>query len=522
MPSTTRRTTRQTIRHKPRQTALETTSWTFHPTVTDATDTKKGIIDKGALECCDYCDNEKAALWCRECGEARYCSAECSDQNRFQHGKVCASAQGQFHLSKRPECHVRGVLFDINSHKPSFIWLDTTDFPLSVAQALGVKVEEVQPPSDINSDIPHRRMHHGVQEFYPHRCSRSEGQEITQFNKSIATLSRPGLMRFRYCSILYSGFRLSKSGKSIVYEDITMKDFRAIIDYLQLTTTYPNPIIVDLKRYPFPTTANPKEKFRPWPAVKVNCHEDVQRLSCLSEGNKWATVEDIFVPPVSKTEHLYLPSLCGLPWIGEFLADDELAPKQKRNYAGRIFTHVPIQGKDGEQHQSLDAYCGSLYIVHADGAPIHPNHILAFISFTEKALAEIETQKGDSSTTGLGHESYGLLLSSKQLRPLFTMEKFSKFWAQWISNPETVKMTYKHNVDGCEWYPFGPFFEEAIPWCPYAFAPMPRITFHCPPRIRLRYTKVNFPYEIKYDFKKREYHEALKDVFNKMTNVSMW
>ncbi|KAI0837009.1 hypothetical protein F5Y06DRAFT_271769 [Hypoxylon sp. FL0890] len=535
MPSTTRRTTRQTSRRTARQTALETTKWTFHPTVQDATDTKKGIIDKDALKCCDYCDNENAGFWCRQCGEARYCSASCGAQDWPHHGKLCASSLGQFSLFKRPKGHVRGVIFDINSHKPSFIWLDTTNFPLSVAQALNIEVEDVQPPSDINSDIPHRRMHHGVQEYYPHRYSRSEGQGITQFNRSTATLGRPGLLKFHYCSFLYTGFRLSKSGRSIVYEDITMKDFRAIIDFLQITATHPNNIIVDLKRFPVPTSVSPANKFRPWPAVKINCGADVKRLSCLSEGNQWALVEDIVVPPVSKEELLYLPSLCGLHWIGEFLVDESLATREKRNYGGRIFTHVLTRDKTGRQRQSLNLHCGSLYIVHKGGAPIHPNHILAFFEFTEMALTEIQKQITSSSTNWVP-EFHEFLPSLQQLRPWFTRKKFSEFWEWWMSNPQVEKMSYKHNVGGSEWYPFGSFFDEAIPWSPYSFTPKPRPSRYARYDI-YQYLGLGLPYQdtgewdiSDYDIYDedtdnggvKEYRKALKDVFDRLADSSMW
>ncbi|KAI1414199.1 hypothetical protein F5Y13DRAFT_188726 [Hypoxylon sp. FL1857] len=425
MPSTTRRTTRETTRRTARQTALGTTSI----------------------------------------------------EDRPQHAKLCDSACEQFSLRRRPKDHVRGILFDINSHKPSFIWLNTTNFPFSVAQPLNVKVEDVHPPSDINSNISHRRMHHGVQGYYPHNRSRSKDKKIAQFNRPAATLGRPGLMKIYYCSVLYCGFRLSKSGKSIVREDTTMKDFRAIVDSLQVGATDPTNIIVDLKRFPTPSTGNPEGKFRPWPAVKVNCSGDIQRLSCLSNGNQWPLVEDIFVvPPVSNRDYLHLPWLCGPPWIGEFLADAQLVMEEKHNYGGYIVTNVPRLVNPKTHTQPLDLHCGSLYIVHADGAPIHPNHILAFVSFTELAFTQIRKQVV-SSAKSCGHKWYEFLPSPHELWPYFTRERFSEFWERWIAEPRMERMTYKHNIGEAEWYTFGPIFEEAIPWSPYAFAPkVARIT----------------------------------------------
>ncbi|OTA94943.1 hypothetical protein M434DRAFT_29315 [Hypoxylon sp. CO27-5] len=499
MPSITRRTASETTRRTPRQTGPLITTWTFHPSVEDATDIAKGVIDKDALECCDYCDTND---W-------------------SQHGKLCASAKERFCLYERPENHVRGIIFGIKSHDPSFIWLDMTNFPLSVAQALGVKIEDVNPPSDINSDIPHRRMYHGVQEYYPYNYSRSVDQDITQFNQSTALVGRPGLMKLHYCSILYCGFRLSRSVKSIIHEDTTMKDFRAIIDFLQITAAEPNNIIVNLKRLPVPGGSNPANRFRPWPAVKINCTADIQRLSCLSDGNRWPLVEDILVPPISSArEPLYLPWLCELPWIGEFLSDDELTTEEKRNYGGRLFAYVFKKGKGGKRRRSLNLYCGSLYVVHADGAPIHPNHILAFFLFAELALTEIQKQI-TSSSTEWGPESYKFLPVPGHLRRWFTKKKFSEFWEWWINQTGMIKMTYEHNIRGLEWYPFGPFFEGAIPWSPYGFASKDGGSSQ--EDIGEGHAS-NKCLDKKGQNEKgiQEYHRALKDLFQGLAGSSMW
>ncbi|KAI2627910.1 hypothetical protein GGS26DRAFT_599034 [Hypomontagnella submonticulosa] len=445
--------------------------WTYHPTLTDGTDINCGIVDDGALLCCDYCDKkvEKGGRRCAHCKEALYCSLECEKDDRFHHNLLCGSAEGKYKIASRirPKNFVRALLLDLGGEVPEFVLLDKDNFPKSVAEVFSLLVEEVLPPVSINDRIPHRRLNHGIQLYFPGAIHREANQWADEFNRCTTLLSRPGLSRFHYTSFLFCAFRTSPSGDYISFENMTMKDYRAVIDFFQICT-HPLSVIVNLPRYPRRYRSYPGREVQAWPAVKVNCEGDIKRLNNLTN-ECWSPVEDILVTSRNNASYrkpTFLAALAGLPWMTEFVYFDDLTPIERKNYGGRIFANKLVEGPNGERVLAAEPNCGTFYVMNHDGSPIHPDHILAFYDFAESQLKGIMETEPPGCRVAVEFTSNIIYAPIDELRKWFTRKRFEAYWLRWIGQPER-RMSYKHNDCGDFWYPLQNFYSRSMAWDPY-------------------------------------------------------
>ncbi|KAI1770755.1 hypothetical protein F4818DRAFT_252410 [Hypoxylon cercidicola] len=433
------------------------------PPFYDYTNFKSAIFDEGALTCCDFCDRDDAQLRCNGCHEALYCSENCRTQDRPQHEMLCASAKDYFDNSKRPPNHIRGIIFHLDSKAPSFVWLNKECWPLSVAQAFDMDVKNLLPPNDNRFGIVHRKLAHGILEYHGRNSTRPE---LQRFNRSIAALSRPGLLPFYYCNFLYCGFVANHSDNTIIPQDASMKDFRAVTDFVQNSAS--DFVIANDSRFPGKwLSKNSDHEYRMRVATKISCEADIQRLSSMREAKTWPLVEDVFTVHCSQSDAgspLFLAGLAGLPWEFKASSAAHLADDGKRNYAGRIFAASTITDEKGERVWSTKPNSGTLYIFNSNSAPIHPDHVLAFYDFAESQLKQIsEHQCSVRLSLSPGREQARVSLD--ELKKWFTRKRFEAYWGQWCFQRER-SCTYGHDYRGLV---RGPVFSPQPPWHPYAF-----------------------------------------------------
>ncbi|KAI6082269.1 hypothetical protein F4821DRAFT_247466 [Hypoxylon rubiginosum] len=289
----------------------------------DHLDMEAAAYKKKALTRCDYCDKQNAKIKCDECHEARYCSEDCQTDDRPHHELICASAK-KFNDSTRPADHIRAIKFSIDSAVPSFLWLDTKMWPSSVAEAFCMdSMDELNPPEDINMCLWNRQLAHGILQYGDSNVMSEELQQLSpsealqRFNRSIAKLARPSLLPFHYSNYIYCGFVPGPpGGDPITVQDASMKDFRAVVDWL--VTFAADASIPNFHRYPGKWYSKYRhDDWRLWPAVKVNCEADLQRLSSMTTAGTWPVVEDLLTmnapPSNSEQPPVLLAQLAGLP-----------------------------------------------------------------------------------------------------------------------------------------------------------------------------------------------------------------
>lgn len=327
-------------------------------------------------------------------------------------------------------------------------------------------VKNLHPPKDVHDDILHRTLAHGILEYDDTHSTPSEYQ---QFNQSVAALSRPGLLPFHYCTFLYCGFVTDESVKTITPQDATMKDFRAIIDSVQYRIS--NSIVANHARYPGKwISENLGHEHRMWSTVKINCEGDIQCLSSMTKAKSWALVEDVLTSHCSISEPrlpVFLAQLAGLPWVFEIAPADHYTEGEKMNYAGRIFAAENIMRFKDKHVWATVLDSGTLYISNKDGAPIHPDHVLAFYDFAESQMEHLSENKSYVNPITLpGCEK--LQIPKGELKRWFTRERFEAYWAKWVWQPGRA-CTYDHNDGGLDWYPCQPLIKSQAAWHPYAF-----------------------------------------------------
>ncbi|KAI1764694.1 hypothetical protein GGR53DRAFT_530251 [Hypoxylon sp. FL1150] len=429
---------------------------------------------KSALTRCDFCDKKNAKVRCGGCYEALYCSKNCQTEDLHCHKLICASAK-RFNKSTRPRDHIRAIIFPTDSAVPSFCWLDAKRWPSSVAEAFCIGCDELGPPEDVNAQMFERKIAHGILEYNNvSACRKSNDlpEILHMFNRSLQGLTRPGLLPFLYWNLIYCGYVPGPSAEDpITVQDASMKDFRAIVDYHfnSASTT----IIPDIRRHPGKWNSKYKhDDWRIWPAIKINCEDDIQRLSTMTSAKTWPLVEDVLTlnsPPSDAMQPpILLAELAGLPWVFD-REPSEAIFEDKSTYAGRIFAVEAFEEKDGRSVWKLaDSKTNTLFIMNKDAAPIHPDHILAFYDFAESQLEQISQHKS-ATCPGCGNDCVGeISIPVEELKKWFTRERFEHYWSRWLRQPQRA-YNYNHNDGGKAWYPCQRIYESQPAWNPYAF-----------------------------------------------------
>ncbi|KAI1638337.1 hypothetical protein F4809DRAFT_659874 [Biscogniauxia mediterranea] len=390
---------------------------------------------------CIMCD-KKASLRCPTCG-TWYCRRECYIRDWPLHKNLCNSLKGDlYHDSKRPPHHVRGILFPPNSPVPTFAWLDKRAMRRAISVAFGFDAAagtrgEVMIASQRIDGVHRRNRRHkdntSICALY--------GKAV-KINQAMLALSKPGHMMIAYGPLAFCCCNTAKEQSESTdlddydWVDATLGSFRDIVDFQRHLEI--NPCIVDPVRFPFADHSGANFEAKIWPAVKINCEGDIMRLSPFyGEERKLPLAEEVSVLSVDYFGRLtcHLPQLAGLPWVMQDCTSTNLTLKEeeRHNYGGRVF--VPEAKLSSPETviagEVLPAtHCGSIIVLHKEGAPIQVSHVLCFFDFIE-----VQLRQATMKTRGvLEPGTHRVLLTREQLESRVTKERFLEYWMHWVED----------------------------------------------------------------------------------------
>ncbi|KAJ5764911.1 hypothetical protein N7520_004470 [Penicillium odoratum] len=263
---------KQTIRHKD-QLILEgftpTTESRYHP-----------LENFELKDCCVMC-NKSPGIKCAQCGSTYYCSGDCRESDFPSHSLLCEQFATQRDRPS-PE-HKRAIFFPVDREKPCLIWIRYSH----QYDEDGIRWTKVDPYPYLGTDEPIK----GVMriEHNPVRC-RNLGSGYVAFSPSKEGYCVSLIHREAY---LIDGSKTNRSISASVrasctsttphayrgpmialqeipqedYADITLGDFRHLMDYLRsYQNTHIRESVPDLQ-HRAPTTVR---------GVKICCHGEVK------------------------------------------------------------------------------------------------------------------------------------------------------------------------------------------------------------------------------------------------------
>ncbi|KAK7943510.1 uncharacterized protein PG986_012623 [Apiospora aurea] len=320
-----------------RRTLLQYTSklysGTFFPVPDDGRTLEQH--DSSIDNLCVMCD-KPGLQKCGRCG-AGYCSKGCQAEDWPLHKAFCRDLAGRYAVSQRPGSrHYRCLFLSATEAAPKFVWGS------EVLDNLALD------PIVMNYTMPFRKCGHGLCLLSFDRGTRLMGKE--PINGSIIRLA-PTL------------------GSTKIQFGDSMKA---------------NPCIGNPARFPAGFY-----NCEMWPAIKVNCDGDIERLSpFLPHGRSLDRYQDAFVPSADlETQQLLMawPHLLGLPWmLRRPYTNLTIKDPDLKNEAVQWFpmaaTHSDpfLTSMEPKNLDERGSELGTLIIHHANGAKIRPLHLQWF------------------------------------------------------------------------------------------------------------------------------------------------
>ncbi|KAI5925669.1 hypothetical protein F4810DRAFT_26087 [Camillea tinctor] len=388
---------------------------------------------------CIICD-QKAELRCPTCG-TWYCDSDCQRLDWHEHKILCKRLKEE-DLARKPH-HIRAILFPVDEPQPRFVWLDRRSLIGSVFTILG-----------LDEDIPSRNVVWSTVDGSRRQKRRIRSDSficlvnpsgVDKINQSIMKLTKPGHARIIFNDALYFcytganmiGLDLAAIETYINCVDITMKDYRDIIDDHKHTAL--NPCLVEPTRFPFEDYARGDQKASIWPAVKVNCDGDIERLSPFyGEGKMLPLVENVQILSAIGQEQRtpsLLPRLAGLPWCSYQIRQchETLPIPLLSNYGGRLFGSGWKAAGPGNTDVDTTASatsCGCIIVLHETGETIYSSHVLCFFDFAEVQFREMT----GTAKQMMGPGMHRIFTTVEQLANCFTKERFLDYWKEWVKD----------------------------------------------------------------------------------------
>ncbi|KAI0466227.1 hypothetical protein F4859DRAFT_527354 [Xylaria cf. heliscus] len=417
-------------------------------------DPADGVRDNKILKGCTVCESE-AEMRCPGCG-TWYCGRECLKKDWYHHKILCQILKDGFHGHSAPINNVRAILFPMNGNKPTWVWINLRSLHVDIARALGIPKEKraIKKPvnklavKDINKSLQHRKIGHGIRQFTAPNM-RLEGPDGCNINKSIFALADPGSLKIYFGSAIFFGFRTYQAHGTtkIYYEDASLRDLRIIIEWYY--TRPENPFISKSHRLPIKSYVNPGDEASLWPAIKVNCQADVDRLSkltgqvCSPTQQVEVLSKDVFKTR-TKSDHA---AMAELPWVVQPCGStfdpvtdtgkeiDLLGNKVGSIYVPQTKSRFQPWHLDNSEGWALPSHlpsnsCGSILVLHKDGCDIFSLHVLIFYRFVVECLDKIKNVKPlvvlKTEEQGIGRA----LVDEHEVQRAITREKFEIFWLE--------------------------------------------------------------------------------------------
>ncbi|KAI0204397.1 hypothetical protein F4808DRAFT_474937 [Astrocystis sublimbata] len=416
-------------------------------------DPKDGGRSLEALRSCTICASA-AKLQCSICA-TWYCEPKCLRKDWPHHKFLCRSLRDDFSNENAPANNVRAILFPMDTNQPTWVWINLKVLDLSITRALGITMPKPLKKAvnqlaavDINKSLAHREIGHGIRQFTAPKA-RFGGHQGHHINKSIFALADPGSLKTYFGSAIYIGFRTDQAHGTprIYYEDTSPRDLRMIIEWYH--TRPENPFISKAHRLPlnsYSSYGSPKKDVSLWPAFKLNCLGDTDRLNELTPGSciVWEVQqvqvlsEDILG---SRMESDFI-AMAELPWVvqpvhGTFdpVADEGKETDLLYNKGGMVFAPQIKRSFHSWHLDTIDGwvlpahltseYCGSFLVMHKDGDLIIQEHVECFCEFVKSCLdAANPLMTYATNEEGVRRA----LIGESELAQYITRENFEAFW----------------------------------------------------------------------------------------------
>lgn len=193
---------------------------------------------------CVMC-NERPARQCDQCRSSWYCSQECRESDQQSHELLCKDFA---HQSSRPSAnHRRAIFFPVDREQPEMIWIpchreveSDTNVPwhrIELHPYLGTDQPSVGTMCIEHNPVRGRNLGSGMVYWAPERAGYSIAVKFRErflhdgsvLNKSLLNSVRAsGTPPHRWCGPIVA----VRTTPSELYEDVTLADFRHIIDYM--------------------------------------------------------------------------------------------------------------------------------------------------------------------------------------------------------------------------------------------------------------------------------------------------
>lgn len=344
-----------------------------------------------------------ATRHCCRCNSSWYCSFRCQKADHKYHKHLCSQVA---ELKDRPgPDHVRAILFPDNEKSPRFIWLKTYDTTLDldrleesveVAHILGVKARIGQQQVTLTTSS-RRQSTPGFQAKWnaeTHLLLREDCfVDGSKPNLSIGTATIGNFLfswRGPIVSVLTSPQESAVGGASPVLLDITMTDYRDLIDFFR-----------DYGQY-----VVGEEDFAPisfwWlaPALKQKLISQPQfqvvRLSCDVEyeatNNKYSPFNigighpaTAFLQPCAVTDRIGIPLVIRRsPTDSAYRANAEATGNTNYGPNLLLMDVDPTSNTWGLVPENLTQ--GSVVVMRADSRDLHPHHLEAIIMYLKDPI----------------------------------------------------------------------------------------------------------------------------------------
>lgn len=237
---------------------------------------------------CTICSKPDSQL-CGKCRSAAYCSVECQQTDWATHKLLCSQYSV---LSDRPRpSFKRAILFPEEEPNPVFFWVECrNDGDYEIPQLKGVMGDETLARVYSGRNKLRDLDLEGHLQFYHYDCYANAGAMV---NKSILLVTKGKAPHCWRRPVVV----LKEKAEMNLHEDVTMTDFRNIMDHL---LTSGRPLLAELiPLYPLKYKAK---------GVKVNYYGDIKRFN-----KKYVALDVPKDHPVFLAESSPISTLVGMP-----------------------------------------------------------------------------------------------------------------------------------------------------------------------------------------------------------------
>ncbi|KAF3766912.1 hypothetical protein M406DRAFT_69089 [Cryphonectria parasitica EP155] len=358
---------------------------------------------------CPICLRTSELLDCQLCREIAYCSEECQRQDWPIHRTLCGQVP-VYNATHRLGEHRRGIIFSADD--------DITGRPAESPHLIWVTQDELAsffPPTDEYEGADYDKKWMGRSQVVATQRLRvvfssdpQEGRRNSCLANTIGDRFNILDWRGNVCVFGYSG-------------DVTMRDFRAIVDFLQCWPH--NFALVDPTRYSGPTIAGVWARAQPWVDGVVATERELaeMHMTTAMADKKVKLPLHILdeVLPIDALVSGTLPDLClrARTSYHNHLLKIQISMRMNRQ------VELPVRG----------IMLGPIMYVRNDGRPLLQRHFEVLELFVMEKVRRLANTAGRSEAElwTLREERNPVAVRREDLLPELTVAEFRQFWTDY-------------------------------------------------------------------------------------------